>query len=73
MTKPSKRVSRIRRIDRLLSEVYHLIVEATPSQRRSLRKSVDRLTTTNCSWILYQARPQLRDMMRTASPQRRHD
>jgi len=54
-----------------VQEVYQLVLDLTPRQRRALTRSLDRLTTTNCSWIIYQARPLLRGFIAMATPLRR--
>jgi hypothetical protein len=62
----------LQRLKLHLDAMYDIIVDLTPEQRRNLRRQLNRIGRTNCSWRLYGARPLMSDMLEAASPNVRH-
>ena len=49
----------LREIETRLWAQYEKILKMNGAQRAGLRHSLKRLTSTNCSWFIYDARPML--------------
>jgi hypothetical protein len=60
----------IAKIEPYTAMMYRDILNMSAAQRRTLRKQLDRLTATNCSWIIYHARPLTLSMLDAAQPHR---
>jgi hypothetical protein len=62
-TKRRKRVGLLKPYKDMLDAMYRMIFESTPRHRRRIRDALYKLSTTNCSWLLYQNRRTLLKMV----------
>jgi len=45
-----------KKIEQGLWDLYEKVCNMNAAERAGLRRSVNRLTSTNCSWLIYEAR-----------------
>jgi hypothetical protein len=64
--KRRKRVGPLKPYKDMLNAMYRQIFESAPRQRRRIRDAIYKLSTTNCSWLLYRNRHTLLKMIRDA-------
>lgn len=66
----SKKPASLKRIEAQFGEVYRVICALDSAGMKRLDKAIEGLSTTNCSWILWDSRTLLRSMIDAASPAR---
>lgn len=62
-----KRPTIQRQLEDLTGALYRGLYDMTPRQRSAAYRTLERLTDTNCGWVLYRLRAPLRELIDAAS------